>query len=188
MLARRWHAHVLPMQQLGPTCPARVLRSRHPLSLLPPLPTTGLPDRRVPKPGAGAGRDCKCAVRGRCPGRRRRPRPRARRHAVLQQGGPAPGRWVPCKCPSCGCRHRTVQHAWGAMGGWRAMMPPPPRRQRQCPVWPPCGRPASPSSPPPAGAVLSLDASPSFVQDLDAALKATGSTLPTCAIPAQLSG
>ena len=38
------------------------------------------------------------------------------------------------------------------------------------------------------GALLSLEAGSSFVSDLDAALKATGSSLPACALPPQLGG
>lgn len=54
--------------------------------------------------------------------------------------------------------------------------------------WPLHRRPTGASFPPPPGALLSLEAGPSFVQDLDTALKATASTLPACAIPSQLSG
>lgn len=39
-----------------------------------------------------------------------------------------------------------------------------------------------------AGAALSLEAGLSFAQDLQAALDASGSALPACAVPSQLSG
>lgn len=86
--------------------------------------------------------------------------------------------------------HREVPARDGTMATGRL-----PCNMRQHDTSPICGllpqQPASDCLPPNwnrAGALLSLEAGTSFVGDLDSALKATGSSLPACALPSQLGG
>ena len=94
----------------------------------------------------------------------------------------------------CSCS-KVAQHlagAWGELRGWhpgRLAAAAARERTRTCAGLASqarflCGRTLLP----PAGAALSLEAGPSFADDLQAALEAAGSSLPACAVPSQLAG